>query len=451
MGGRVLADDTLVVFISDVHIGGAGGSEIFESAAELAELLDEIGGVDGPVELVLAGDFLDLQRMGEPDAAADLVAATLARPEYRDLFDALRRFRRAPGHRVTYVMGNHDSAAWWDAGVQGVLTDAGLVDEFALSYAASFDALPGQVIYCEHGNQFDPSNRITDYADPLDTPLGAHVVNDVVRPIGAGVRVVGSVDLRDMSYVFPLAGIPEWMAGRIFYRFFDEAVRWLAVLFGAHMVILATATVIRAGGTTLRTLWTITAEVAYDVGLLIAVLVVLYLVSRRAAGRVISFVGARLRSAASGSEPARIRAFVLAGGRPPLSDAVTNEEIAVFVSAHTHSPSMTHLVRADGRKVVIVNTGCWLRQFQPVPARLGAPPVFVPTFVLTHVRVHCGADDVTVELWSRPKPAERRLSWTQRVAIAGRIPEQAPPDSRPQLVDREAVSRWTARSTTDPA
>ncbi len=254
-----------------------------------------------------------------------------------------------------------------------------------------------------------------------------------------------------MSYVFPLAGIPEWLAGRIFYRFFDEAVRWLAVLFGAHMVILATATLLRASDDAFRTLWTITAEVAYDVGLLIAVLVVLYLVSRRAAGRVISFVGARLRGAASGSEPERIREFLLSEGRPPLSDGVTSQEIAVFVSAHTHSPSMTQLVRADGRRVAVVNTGCWLRQLQPVPARLGAPPVFVPTFVLTHVRVHSGADDITVELWSRPKPAERRLSWTQRVTIAGRMPAQAPLDSPPHLVDRQVISRWTTRSTTDPA
>jgi hypothetical protein len=79
------------------------------------------------------------------------------------------------------------------------------------------------------------------------------------------------------------------------------------------------------------------------------------------------------------------------------------------------------------------------------------PIVSARRTALTHVRVRCGADDLTVELWSRPKPVERRLSWTQRVAIAGRMPEQAPPDSRPQLVDREAVSRWTARSTTDPA
>jgi integrase len=83
--------------LSDTHIGGAAGSDIFESPAELTELLDDLGGQDGPVELVLAGDFLDLLRMGDASGGGDRVAPTIARPEYRELFAALRAFARAPG------------------------------------------------------------------------------------------------------------------------------------------------------------------------------------------------------------------------------------------------------------------------------------------------------------------------------------------------------------------
>ena len=50
-----LADDTLLVLLSDVHIGGAAGSEIFESAAELTGLLEDLRRHPGPVELVLVG------------------------------------------------------------------------------------------------------------------------------------------------------------------------------------------------------------------------------------------------------------------------------------------------------------------------------------------------------------------------------------------------------------
>ena len=58
-----LPDDTLLVFLSDTHIGGAAGSDIFESAAELILLLEDLNRHQGPVELVLAGDFLDVLRM----------------------------------------------------------------------------------------------------------------------------------------------------------------------------------------------------------------------------------------------------------------------------------------------------------------------------------------------------------------------------------------------------
>jgi hypothetical protein len=37
-----LPDDTLLVFLSDTHIWGAAGSDIFESAAELILLLEDL-------------------------------------------------------------------------------------------------------------------------------------------------------------------------------------------------------------------------------------------------------------------------------------------------------------------------------------------------------------------------------------------------------------------------
>ncbi|HXZ77607.1 MAG TPA: hypothetical protein VEH31_42980, partial [Streptosporangiaceae bacterium] len=51
-----LPDDTLLVVLSDAHIGGVAGSEIFQSAAELTALLQYLNHHQGPVELVLAGD-----------------------------------------------------------------------------------------------------------------------------------------------------------------------------------------------------------------------------------------------------------------------------------------------------------------------------------------------------------------------------------------------------------
>src|SRR4029453_5920650 len=60
-----LPDETLLVFLSDTHIGGSSGGDIFDSAAELTMLLEDLHHHEGPVELVLAGDFVDVLRMAD--------------------------------------------------------------------------------------------------------------------------------------------------------------------------------------------------------------------------------------------------------------------------------------------------------------------------------------------------------------------------------------------------
>ena len=389
-----LPDETLLVFLSDTHIGGAAGSDIFESSAELTLLVEDLDRHDGPVELVVAGDFFDMLRMEDAGGDGDGVAATITRPEYQGLFGALRAFAGSHGRRVVYVVGNHDAEAWWNPRIQRLLGEAGLVDVFGLSYSASFASLPEQLVYCEHGNQFDPSNTLMDYANPLDSPVGAHVVTELVRPIGSGIGVTPSVDLREVSYVFPLAAIPQWVAGRIFYRFLGQVLRWLlAPLVAVYVAYEGLAAVVRAfgGSLALRPLF---LEVAYVLGLLVAAFAVVFLISRRTAVRAVSTMAAHLPGQEPGPERYRedvaIRELLEDDRAPPMAGSASPMEIAVFVSGHTHAPAMSELARADGRRTVIVNTGCWLRQLQPVEARLGGPPVFVPTFVHTHVRVRAG-------------------------------------------------------------
>ena len=107
-------------------------------------------------------------------------------------------------------------------------------------------------------------------------------------------------------------------------------------------------------------------------------------------GRVVkraTRAGERVRSAQHGGgrpdEALEIHARLERGEAPPLGDGRPGE-IGVFVSGHTHAPALSEF----GESGVVVNSGCWLRQLQPLPARLAAPPVFVSRFVQTHVRVY---------------------------------------------------------------
>ena len=444
-----LPDETLLVFLSDTHIGGSSGGDIFDSGAELTMLLEDLHHYEGPVELVLAGDFLDVLRM-EDVGGGDPVAATLARAEYRELFATLRAFAGAEGHRVVYVVGNHDAELWWNPRIRGTLQEAGLVDVVALSYAASFASLPDQLVYCEHGNQFDPASAISDYANPLDTPVSAHVLAEMIRPIGAEAVAIGGVDLGEVRYVFPLAAHPgpaEWIAGRIFYRFFDQLLRWLlatlALLVVAYVAYGGLAVVLGRAGGGLRVLGSVLGDVTYGLVVLVFALVVVFLVGRRTTEHAVSILGSRFPGPGSGRswDEQAIRRLLEDRRPPPLAGDPSGPTPAVFVSGHTHAPALAELAAADGRRTVLANTGCWLRQLQPVPAWLGGPPVFVPAYVHTHVRVRSSPGGVIVELWEHPRPAERSLPWIERAAIAGRMPPQSAAAVGPRLLGRQVAGR----------
>ena len=100
------------------------------------------------------------------------------------------------------------------------------MDEFAYYYLASVETGGRRrVIYCEHGNQLDPENTVDDYHDPLDTPLGHHVVMDFTRRVAPFGEVSRGLDLAEIKMVYPLVAIPGWVASRYFYSFAGKVAR----------------------------------------------------------------------------------------------------------------------------------------------------------------------------------------------------------------------------------
>jgi UDP-2,3-diacylglucosamine pyrophosphatase LpxH len=443
---RILSDDTLLVFLSDSHIGGDGGRDIFETPDDLAALFDSLAAGGGPVELVLAGDFFDFLRIAAPPDGVDRASLTIARPEYRELFAALRRLGRGDSCTVVCLPGNHDAELWSNPEIRAALEREGLVHEFALSYAAAFASEPDRIVYCEHGNQFDPANAIHDYADPLDTPLGSHIVTDLVPRIPTG-RTVSALHLRDADRVFPLTLIPEWLAGRLFYDVVAVSFRWLLLpLIALYLAIelLALAFGDDRGGQRL------VVALAVNVPLLIVFFGLFLLVLRWTALRTIRAATTRLGGAAGehggAADPAvaAIRAHLEAGRPAPLA-AELSGATAVFVTGHTHAPSLTRFDGADGSRGVLVNSGCWLRQLQPVAAHLGAPHVFVGRFVQTHVRVYRNVEGLQVELWEHPRRAAERPPLAERIAIAGRGSRAPAENGSPRIRARAVASPVSSR------
>jgi UDP-2,3-diacylglucosamine pyrophosphatase LpxH len=441
-----LSSDTLVVFVSDSHIGGDPGCDGFESPEELGALFEELERRDGPVELILAGDFFDFLQIGEALEGMDRASLTIARPEYTDLFAALERFREGDGKRVIYLPGNHDAETFWNPQIQKALRERGLVDEFAYYYLASIEVDGGRrVIYCEHGNQLDPANTVDDYHDRLDTPLGHHVVMDFTRRVAPIGVVSGGLDLSEIKMIYPLVAIPGWVASRYFYDFAGKVAGYLLLpLLGAYAAYRAIAYALAvAGGDTgffrsfreLPRLHELFFDIAIFGLVILGVFAVFFLVIRRAITKTLATVspGGRPRYSPAETSQEKIRTILRGETRPPMNPSLDPTTIDVFVSGHTHLPSLSEAKRPTGKRAVMVNSGCFLRQLQPVSPHLKGPPVFVSKFVLTHVRVFARDGTLRVELWEQPKPARQRLSRIERLLSWGRRPQGPPPGAKSRV------------------
>jgi UDP-2,3-diacylglucosamine pyrophosphatase LpxH len=377
----------------------------------------------------------------------DRAAATISRPEYAGLCAALERFGRREQKRVVYLPGNHDAEMWWNPQIQETLRQRGLVDEFALSYLASFQVgEERKTIYCEHGNQLDPANIVEDYGDPLDTPLGHHVVTDFTRRIAPFGEVARGLDLSEIKNVYPLVAIPRWIASRYFYDFVGKVVAYLLLpLLVAYVVyqVVAYFLAITRGDPTrfMRNYqeWPWLYEFFIDVGfyglLVVLIFAVFFLVIRRSVRRTVATINLRHKTSYSPAEASqnRIREILLGKAPPPMSPSAGSEDLDVIVSGHTHLPSLDELEKSNGKRGVMVNSGCWLRQLQPVSPHLKGPPVFVSKFVLTHVRVCVQDSSLRVELREHPKPAEQRLTRMERLLSLYRRPPQPPRGSKPRV------------------
>jgi hypothetical protein len=148
--------------------------------------------------------------------------------------------------------------------------------------------------------------------------------------------------------------------------------------------------------------------------------------------------GGRPRYSPAEVSRGKIRAILMGEHAPPMDASVDPTSIDVFVSGHTHLPSLDEVEGANGRRSVMVNSGCFLRQLQPVSPHLKGPPVFVSKFVLTHVRIYAQDTRLRVELWDQPKPARQRLSRIEHLLSSGRRPPQPPAGSKPRV--RESAS-----------
>jgi UDP-2,3-diacylglucosamine pyrophosphatase LpxH len=162
--------------VSDLHFGGAPGTQIFNQGPRLAALVDYLQKrpKGRQVALVLNGDICDfLAEDGaaylSPDRAVQMLERIIADPAFAPVFQALARFVRTPGRLLVLALGNHDVELALPT-VQARLMQE-LCGEDAAARGRIVTAMDGQGfscqvgparVFCSHGNEVDSWNLV-DY------------------------------------------------------------------------------------------------------------------------------------------------------------------------------------------------------------------------------------------------------------------------------------------------
>lgn len=100
--------------VSDLHLGGALGHQIFKEGPALAAVIDHLATAPARrVGLVLNGDIVDFlaaddAKHFDPVGAPRKLQAIFDAPAFAPVWQALARFTRAEGRVLVLVIGNHD-------------------------------------------------------------------------------------------------------------------------------------------------------------------------------------------------------------------------------------------------------------------------------------------------------------------------------------------------------
>jgi lysylphosphatidylglycerol synthetase-like protein (DUF2156 family)/UDP-2,3-diacylglucosamine pyrophosphatase LpxH len=410
-----------VVVVSDLHLAPVASEVSTRAADELAELLDGFG---EPGILVIAGDGFEMLA-----AAPDVAGILDSHPQFAG---AVKRFAEGRDHRVVLTPGNHDGQLAWDSDSVAVLRDRLGVTDLAFACDLAIETGDGiALVRVMHGHQFDQYNAFDDPRSPVDTPLGHHVVRQVLPKLASRDQP-GSL----LEGVRWCNGDPSaFLGSRLLYRMVAGWLWWLAVPFAAALVLrfmsFAPGVKPLLSHHAVRWLvWFGILVVAIAVVAAVTGIATMLRVNRALADASVSERGdAAAHNATVRAEAARL----------------ISEGHAGLITGHTHEPEISQV--GPG---FYANTGCATEVVRARKARFGLPAPFLAVRRLSMVELQAGPVlSVSLSLAERPvgQPSvlERLVLAPERarpttLEVVGRLP-----DAATWPVNERALMPWVRR------
>ena len=212
----LLLDELQVV--SDLHLGGPTGFQIFASGSELAWLADSVrlSPVKGLAALLINGDFVDFlaeepARAFDPDGAPAKLSRLMADAAFKPAFDALARLLATPKRLLIVNLGNHDlelALPWVRSRLVAALCGQDTAARARLHLVTDGTGVLATVgrarVLCQHGNEIDAWN-VTDHerlrriardgqyglpTEPWSPNAGSQLVVEVMNQVKAAYPFV---------------------------------------------------------------------------------------------------------------------------------------------------------------------------------------------------------------------------------------------------------------------
>lgn len=160
--------------ISDLHLGGEKGFQIFGSTAELVALIDSLATADAKKEiaLVINGDFVDFlaetpAAYFDPEHAEEKLARVMADATFAPIFKGLQKFLRTKQRALIVNLGNHDlelALPWVREHLIRALSGGDMAARGRLRVLVDGTGVlcrvGGAKVLCVHGNEVDSWNVV---------------------------------------------------------------------------------------------------------------------------------------------------------------------------------------------------------------------------------------------------------------------------------------------------
>lgn len=383
-----------VIAFSDLHLPPERTTVSGRCCEVIARRLEA---ESGPLTVVLAGDIVEMLAFPGARAAEHLAS-------HQDLCDALSAVT-ARGGQVIYTAGNHDGDLAWDLEAAEAVRDA---TGARVCLSADLKLPGGELIRVEHGHQIDPYNCFHDPRNPLDTPLGHHIVREVLPKI----EWLGRDWLNGAHEMADPGDFPSFLASRLVYRKLARHLWWIVALpLVLFFVVLPALGYVRDrypdAGSVVRDAEILAYGAVVDI-VLIALIVAL--VSRRAWTSISAL--ALAERGYGQNRAARERA-----------DDLIAEGYTGYLSGHTHHPELR--AHGDG---FYGNTGSGTSVVEAIDTMRIAPPVYLRTQQLSWLEISAGGAGTPMSV--RLQSARVELPGatpTERFMSAARNPHSSEP------------------------